>query len=176
MKIQAINKNIKSMKLSVPVDGLIEIDENGMAEVSSKCGKMLIEGTNDWKEFKGDKEDSDEKKVDEQGSNGGEQTSTDTAEENEDAAEQGSEQTEDEQSENADEKPADEQTEDADKQPTDEEIIEGLKKLSLEDCIATAKEAGYPEKEWEKLSKNEKAAEKMMRNYLVKKYKESVKK
>lgn len=150
MKIKAINKNIKSMKLSVPVDGLIEIDENGMAEVSSKCGKMLIEGTNDWKEFKGDKEDSEEEKVDEQGSKDGEQADNDTTEENE-AGE-------------------------VDKQPTDEEIIDGLKKLSLEDCIATAKEAGYPEKEWEKLSKNEKAAEKLMRNYLVKKYKESVKK
>ena len=150
MKIKAKNSDIKSMKLSVPLDGIIEIDANGVAEVSTKCGKMLIEGTNDWKELKEDKEDSDETKVDEQGSKDGEQGDTDTTEENEDGKE--------------------------DEQPTDEEIIEGLKKLSLEDCIATAKEAGYPEKEWEKLSKNEKAAEKMMRNYLVKKYKESVKK
>lgn len=150
MKIKAKNSDIKSMKLSVPLDGIIEIDANGVAEVSTKCGKMLIEGTNDWKELKDDKEDSDETKVDEQGSKDGEQGDTDTTEENEDGKE--------------------------DEQPTDEEIIEGLKKLSLEDCIATAKEAGYPEKEWKKLSKNEKAAEKMMRNYLVKKYKESVKK
>ncbi len=150
MKIKAKNSDIKSMKLSVPLDGIIEIDANGVAEVSTKCGKMLIEGTNDWKELKDDKEDSDETKVDEQGSKDGEQGDTDTTEENEGGKE--------------------------DEQPTDEEIIEGLKKLSLEDCIATAKEAGYPEKEWEKLSKNEKAAEKMMRNYLVKKYKESVKK
>ena len=150
MKIKAKNSDIKSMKLSVPLDGIIEIDANGVAEASTTSGKMLIEGTNDWKELKDDKEDSDETKVDEQGSKDGEQGDADTTEENEDGKE--------------------------DEQPTDEEIIEGLKKLSLEDCIATAKEAGYPEKEWEQLSKNEKAAEKMMRNYLVKKYKESVKK
>ena len=44
MKIKAKNSDIKSMKLSVPLDGIIEIDANGVAEVSTKCGKMLIEG------------------------------------------------------------------------------------------------------------------------------------
>lgn len=153
MKIKAKNTDIKSMKLSVPLDGIIEIDANGVAEVSAKCGKMLIEGTNDWKELKDDTEDDDQEKVDEQGSKDGEQDATDTDDDTEGGEDDG----------------------DGEKQPTDEEIIEGLKKLSLEDCIATAKEAGYPEKEWKKLSENKTAAEKMMRNYLVKKYKESVK-
>lgn len=131
MKIQALNKNVKSIKLHVPVDGLINIDENGIAEVSAKCGKMLIEGTNDWEEVTDGKVTNKTKKVEEHD----------------------------------------------DKAQTDDDlvIIEGLKSLSLDECIKTAKDAGYPEKEWEKFSKNEKAAEKLMRNYLIKKYKDSVK-
>lgn len=140
MKIVAKNKNIKSMQLNVPIDGCIEINENGIAEVSRSCGEMLINGTLDWKEFS-DEEDTDESaKEPEQGNNDGNQES----EKDSDAV-------------------------------SNEEIIEGLKKLSLEECIATAKEANYPEKEWEKLAKNEKAAEKLMRQYLVKKFKESLK-
>lgn len=142
MKIKAINKDVKSMKLIVPVDGLIDIDANGVAEVSPNCGKMLIEGTNDWKEYSEGKDtEKDEKE-----------------------AEQAAETTE-----NGDEDVTD-------KQPTDEEVVEGLEKLSLEECINMAKEAGYPQKEWEKLSKNEKAAENLMRKYLIKKYKDASKK
>ena len=137
MKIQAKNQDIKSMKLSVPVDGLIEIDENGIAEVSEKCGTMLILGTSDWKEFKAGKGTGDTEKD-------GEQDAEDVDE--------------------------------AKKPSTDKEIIEGLNKMPLEACIATAKEAGYPETEWGKLIKNEKAAEKLMQKYLVRKYKDSVKK
>lgn len=140
MKIIAKNKNIKSMKLNVPVDGCIDIDENGIAEVSQSCGMMLINGTLDWKEFSEGKDTEESEKEPEQGENDGNQES---GEDSNDVS--------------------------------NEEVIEGLKKLSLDECIATAKEAGYPEKEWEKLSKNEKAAEKLMRQYLVKKFKESVK-
>ena len=142
MKIKAINKDVKSMKLIVPIDGLIDIDANGVAEVSPNCGKMLIEGTNDWKEYSEGKD----------------------TEEDEKEAEQAAETTE-----NGDEDVTD-------KQPTDEEVVEGLEKLSLEECINMAKEAGYPQKEWEKLSKNEKAAENLMRKYLIKKYKDASKK
>ena len=145
MKIQAKNQDIKSMKLSVPVDGLIEIDENGIAEVSEKCGTMLILGTSDWKEFKAGKGTGDTEKDGEQDSDDVDESET----------------------ENADE---------AKKPSTDKEIIEGLNKMPLEACIATAKEAGYPETEWGKLIKNEKAAEKLMQKYLVRKYKDSVKK
>ena len=142
MKIKAINKDVKSMKLIVPVDGLIDIDANGVAEVSPNCGKMLIEGTNDWKEYSEGKDTEKDEKEAEQAAetteNGGEDVT--------------------------------------DKQPTDEEVVEGLEKLSLEECINMAKEAGYPQKEWEKLSKNEKAAENLMRKYLIKKYKDASKK
>lgn len=129
MKIKAKNPRlIKSMKLNVPIDGIIEIDENGVAEVSSKCGQMLIEGTNDWEKF-GEKKVSDEVET------------------------------------NAE---AEEKDENAD--ISDEEVIEGIKKMSLDECVALAKQSGYPEKEWEKFAKNEKAAEKLMRQYLIKKF------
>ena len=136
------------MKLSVPVDGLIEIDEKGIAEVSEKCGKMLIEGTSDWKEFKAGKGTG---KVEKDG-------------------EQDAEDVEEPETEDSDE------AENAKKPVADKEIIAGLNKLPLEACIETAKEAGYSESEWGKLIKNEKAAEKLMQKYLVRKYKESVKK
>lgn len=145
MKIQAKNKDVKSMKLNVPIDGLVDIDENGVIEVSKRCGEMLLNGTNDWKKYSDDTEDADDEKVDEQCSKDGEQTDTETSEG------------------------------EGEKQPTDEDVIEGLKKLSLEECVETAKAAEYPEKEWEKFAKNEKAPEKLMRQYLVKKYKESIK-
>ena len=143
MKIQAKNKNIKSMKLSVPVDGLIEIDANGIVEVSEECGRMLIEGTNDWEKFGECKDTKNGKKGSEKAPASGKK------EEYEGEGDEG--------------------------QLSDKEAIEALQQLSLADCIETAKAAGYPEKEWEKLSKNEKSAEKLMRTYLVKKYKDSIK-
>ena len=48
MKIKAKNKNIASMKLIVPIDGLITIDAKGEAEVSTKCAVLLVGSTNDW--------------------------------------------------------------------------------------------------------------------------------
>ena len=143
MKIQAKNKNIKSMKLSVPVDGLIEIDANGIVEVSEECGRMLIEGTNDWEKFGEGKDTKNGKKGSEKAPASGKK------EEGEGEGDEG--------------------------QLSDKEAIEALQQLSLADCIETAMAAGYPEKEWEKLSKNEKSAEKLMRTYLVKKYKDSMK-
>lgn len=142
MKIKAKNNNVKAMKLYVPVDGLIEINADGIANVSERCGIMLITGTNDWEEFKEDKNPAEDKKPAEK------------AEKNDSESEKNDSESE---------------------KPTDEEIISGLKKLSLEECIDTAKAAGYAEKEWEKFAKNEKAAEKLMRQYLVKKYKEGIK-
>lgn len=52
MKIKAKNSKIASMKLCVPVDGVISIDHNGVAEVSPKCAALLIKGTNDWEYLK----------------------------------------------------------------------------------------------------------------------------
>ena len=48
-KIKAIDPQVKGMKLCVPVDGIISIDAEGIAVVSDKAAKILIEGTNDWK-------------------------------------------------------------------------------------------------------------------------------
>lgn len=52
MKIKAKNNKIASMKLCVPVDGVISIDHSGVAEVSPKCAALLVKGTNDWEYLK----------------------------------------------------------------------------------------------------------------------------
>lgn len=48
MKIKAKNSKIASMKLCVPVDGVISIDVEGVANVSPKCAEILVNGTRDW--------------------------------------------------------------------------------------------------------------------------------
>ena len=48
MRIKSKNSNIASMKLIVPVDGIITIDENGEVEVSTACAELLVNNTNDW--------------------------------------------------------------------------------------------------------------------------------
>lgn len=48
MKIKAKNPSVKSMALIIPVDGKIEIDANGIVDVSDKAAKMLVNGTRDW--------------------------------------------------------------------------------------------------------------------------------
>ncbi len=48
MKIKAKNSKVASMKLCVPVDGVISIDVDGVANVSPKCAEILVKGTNDW--------------------------------------------------------------------------------------------------------------------------------
>ena len=55
MKIVSINHSVKSMKLTVPFDGNIDIDANGIAEVSDKCAEALVKGTKDWKYLNEDK-------------------------------------------------------------------------------------------------------------------------
>lgn len=124
-KIHSINKSVRSMKLTVPYDGTIEIDANGIVEVSDACADALVHGTHDWEYA-----DKAEEVVE-----------TDKAEEV----------VEDE----------------------DTKIISGIKKLSLEEMIETATEAGYPEGEWKKFASNTKNAAKLMAAYLIKKYNES---
>jgi len=48
MKIKTKNSSNNSSKLIVPLDGLITIDANGIADVSAKCAVILVTGTNDW--------------------------------------------------------------------------------------------------------------------------------
>lgn len=111
MKIKAKNSKVFGIKLNVPVDGLIEIDANGVAEVSEKAANMLVNGTNDWEYSKDSEGDGNE--VD--------------------------------------------------------EVIAGLKKMTLPQMIEMAKEAGYPESEYQKFAKKEK----LMLAYLTKKYNEA---
>lgn len=106
MKIKAKNSKVFGIKLNVPVDGLIEIDANGVAEVSEKAANMLVNGTNDWEYSKDNEGD---------------------------------------------------------------EVLAGLKKMTLPQMIEMAKEAGYPESEYQKFAKKEK----LMLAYLTKKYNEA---
>lgn len=49
MKIKAKNPSaVAGIKLIVPVDGLIIIDNDGCVEVSPECAKNLVNGTSDW--------------------------------------------------------------------------------------------------------------------------------
>lgn len=48
MKIKSLKSSVASMNLIVPIDGMITIDGNGIAEVSEQCAKTLVEMTNDW--------------------------------------------------------------------------------------------------------------------------------
>lgn len=124
MKIIAKNPRVKSMKLTVPFDGTIDIDANGCAEVSDKCAAALVKGTNDWK-YEGEDNSTTQPKIDD---------------------------------ENGDE---------------DAKMIAGIKKMKLEELVATATEAGYPESEWKKFANNSKSGAKLMSAYLIKKYNEA---
>lgn len=53
MRIKSKNSNIASMKLIVPVDGIITIDDNGEVEVSTACAELLVNNTNDWQYAEG---------------------------------------------------------------------------------------------------------------------------
>lgn len=48
IKIKAKSSLIKNIKLSVPYDGTIEVDENGVAVVSEACANVLVNNTHDW--------------------------------------------------------------------------------------------------------------------------------
>lgn len=48
MKVRIKTKSIKSTKLIMPIDGLVEIDADGIAEVSEKCAEIMVNKTNSW--------------------------------------------------------------------------------------------------------------------------------
>ena len=48
IKIKAKSNLIKDIKLAVPYDGIIEVDEFGCASVSEACAQVLVNGTHDW--------------------------------------------------------------------------------------------------------------------------------
>lgn len=66
-------------------------------------------------------------------------------------------------------KPEPENTESNAEKSEDEQVVAGIKKMKLEDMVAMAQEANYPEKEWERFAKKEK----LMAAYLIKKYNEA---
>lgn len=75
MKIKAKNSKVASMRLCVPVDGVIEIDANGVAEVSPKCAAALVRGTNDWDYVKKNSAEETEEEKDEEEEGGEEEIS-----------------------------------------------------------------------------------------------------
>lgn len=152
MKIKAINPKVRSMKLQVPYDGLITINEEGVAEVSDKAAKLLINGTADWAYLTSGETKGKVKKDGEQAPKQAEPT---PPVENEEVVEET------------------ETPEDGGEEEVDETklIIDGIKKMSLEEMISTAQDAGYPEDEYKKFMKKDK----MMAAYLIKKYNESQK-
>lgn len=85
MKIVSKGKKVVSTKLIVPIDGMIEIDNEGIADVSAKCAAILVNNTNDWEFLKKQKEtaiaEAPEETVEEESSE----------EENEDSEEQSEE-------------------------------------------------------------------------------------
>lgn len=66
-----------------------------------------------------------------------------------------------------------EDDEESEEQKQIKEAINSLQNLPLETLVEMAKTSGYPEIEWEKLSKNAKSADKLMIGYLSKKIKEA---
>lgn len=122
MKIKAKNSKIASMKLCVPVDGVISIDHSGVAEVSPKCAALLVKGTNDWEYLKKSAAKTEEE----------EKTSTDEVEEPEAEEEE-------------------EETEEDGKSDRErfEAYLDGLTVAQMKDY---AKEGNLPAEEYDKLS------------------------
>lgn len=48
MKIKTIRVEVFGLSLIVPIDGRIDIDKDGIADVSEECAKVLTTATNDW--------------------------------------------------------------------------------------------------------------------------------
>lgn len=117
MKIVALNPSVKSMKLIVPIDGMIDINADGVADVSDKAAELLVNKTNDWTYV-------DKAKV----------TKEEKIEADEDA-----------------------------------QVVSGIKNMKIDEMIAMAQEAEYPEAEWNKFSQKPK----LMAAYLIKKYNEA---
>lgn len=60
MKIKAKDNNVRNNKLIVPIDGLIVVDGEGIAEVSAKCAVLLVNNTNNWEYVKNSEKKSEE--------------------------------------------------------------------------------------------------------------------
>lgn len=145
MKIQSKNDSVKSMKLIVPIDGMIVIDENGMTDVSENCAEILVTMTNDWeyveeKEKKHSTKETEEKEV------------TDSEEEENDA--------------NGEETDSEDENSESEEDEEGTVSVDELRKLTYKQLRETASEAGFPEEEWGKLKKE------LLVQYLMKKMSE----
>jgi ABC-type Zn2+ transport system substrate-binding protein/surface adhesin len=138
MKIKATNSQIKGMKLCVPVDGVIHIDANGIADVSPKCAAQLVKGTSDWDYWKKEAEKIQEEEA---------QAEEDIEEGN---VEQGEEEEEDA-----------EEEEDKDRK----EFENGLNKMKLEDMKDLAVKGEYPEEEWKDITNKKLMAAYLLKKY-----------
>lgn len=136
MKIQAKNKNIKSMKLCVPFDGVITIDEKGMADVSAKCAAELVKNTNDW------------------GYEGKISAETEKPAENPVEVEKKTAEKETEESVEEFEVKEEEDAEEEDSDGKGEITAESLNLLKVDELRAMCKEGGYPKKEYKDLDKS----------------------
>lgn len=146
MKIKAINPTIVAMQLIVPIDGLISIDKNGIADVSPKCATMLVKGTSDWAFVSGKS----------------------TAEKDAEVEEQSQEpQVEDEVVDDASET---ETTEEKVEENERKEIEKMFVGMSLEEMKKYAAEAGIAESEYASIN-----TKKLMRAFLLQKYDEASK-
>ena len=123
------------MRLCVPFDGIIEIDENGIADVSAKCAVELVKNTSDWK-YIGKAEDAEKKEETLKG----------------DAKETKEPETD---------KPVEKSEKDAETEGNDDEdgadelTADKLKTLKAAELRAMCEEAGFPEGEYEDLKKSE---------------------
>ena len=78
MKIKAISPNVVSMKLIVPIDGTIQLDSKGIADVSPKCSVLLVKNTSDWAYVGKEHDEVDNTDETETGAEGVENVATET--------------------------------------------------------------------------------------------------
>lgn len=48
VQIKAKNETVRKMNLIMPEDGMVEINAEGIAEVSEKCAEIMTTCTSDW--------------------------------------------------------------------------------------------------------------------------------
>lgn len=62
VKIQTKNAKVFSSNLIMPEDGMVEIDANGIVEVSDTCAEIMCTCTSDWErvEVNADTDDDDD--------------------------------------------------------------------------------------------------------------------
>ena len=138
------NVNKRGQLINIPIDGDVQIDENGELEVSEEAAEFLLNRTNDFSKVESEVKSSKKSKKKEE-------------EEEED----------DDDDEEDDDDEDDEDSEEGYKREEDDSDDDGLDSLELADLIDSAKQAGFDAKEYKKF----KTSKKLMINFLRKKSK-----